>query len=468
MSTKTSSSKALARRSFLRGIGGLLVALPALESLGTLGCSKEDARADKADKTDERLGKSSQALAANKRLIMFFTSFGTSPGTYFPTGGTESNFTLTPQLAPFAPHQKDMLILEEIDLLPFVKKGYDSVGHGAPFCYVVGGWPIFQGDSTPGAGGISLDQKVAQVVGQSTRLRSLPINLGNSNQYLPSTISYTGANQPLAAIRDPLAAFNKVFAGFNVDPSVLKAIQAERKSVLDFVLEDYASLSTKVSADDKKLIDFHMQSVRDLETQLANIASSQAVCQVPTLNNPPRDQGTWEQGTGPDFIAIAQFHMDLIVTALACDITRVATMSWQGEMNWDASIKGLDASMQSVGDAHLASHENPAAFTKIVTWYSTQFATFVQKLKDKKVFDNSLFMWFSENGAGGGPGGHSPLSMPYLLVGNAGGSLRTGRHVKCGHRSPNDLYITIQNTFGVTDNVFGDPAACTGPITQLT
>jgi len=304
------------------------------------------------------------------------------------------------------------------------------------------------------------------VVGATTRLKSLPINLGNSDQYLPSTISYTGANQPLAAFRDPVAAFNKVFAGFNVDPSVLQGIHAERKSVLDFVLEDYGSLATKVSADDKKLLDFHMQSVRDLETQLDNIASSAAVCTVPTLNNPPRDQGTWEQGTGPDFIRIAQFHMDLIVTALACDITRVATMSWQGEMNWDSSITGLDSSMH-VGDAHLASHENAAAFEKIVTWYSTQFATFIQKLKDKQVFDNSLFVWFSENGAGGTPGGHSPLSMPYILVGNARGSFRTGRHVKCGHRSPNDLYVSIQNAFGVTDTVFGDPAACTGPITQL-
>jgi hypothetical protein len=37
----------------------------------------------------------------------------------------------------------------------------------------------------------------------------------------------------------------------------------------------------------------------------------------------------------------------------------------------------------------------------------------------------------------------------------------------CGHRSPNDLFITIQNAFGVDDTVFGDPTACTGPIAEL-
>src|SRR5262249_6397014 len=80
------NDRPMARRAFLRGVGGLLVALPALESLG---CSKQT--------TQERAGSTSQALDVNKRLIMFFTSFGTSPGSYFPTGGTETSFTLTPQ-----------------------------------------------------------------------------------------------------------------------------------------------------------------------------------------------------------------------------------------------------------------------------------------------------------------------------------------------------------------------------------
>jgi hypothetical protein len=267
--------------------------------------------------------------------------------------------------------------------------------------------------------------------------------------------------QPLAAVRDPAAAFNQVFAGFNIPPDQLKKIEAERRSVLDFVLDDYASLGTKVSADDKKMIDFHMQSVRDLETQLANITASQAACTVPTLNNPPKDPGTWEQGTGPDYIAIAQFHTDLIVSALACDITRVVTMSWQNEQSLDSSMIGLDPSLY-VGDVHLASHENGPAFAKVIAWHSAQFASFVQKLKDRNVFSNALFMWFSENGTV--HASHSPESMPYVLAGNAGGSFRTGRHIKCGHRTPNDLYIAVQNAFGVTDNVFGDPAACTGPL----
>ncbi len=449
-------NRSMPRRAFLRGLGGLLVAMPALESLG---CSSRG-------KAGGELvtGTSRQAIGENKRLIQFFTPYGVAPG-YFPTGGTETSFSLSQQLAPFEPHKQDLLILEEIDLLPFIDKGIDGVGHGAPYCYVIGGWPIFQGDETPGPGGISLDQKVASSVGQNTRLKSLPINLGNSEQGATSSLSYTGPNQKLPGLRDPTAIFNKVFAGFNVDPALLQAIHDQRKSVLDFVLEDYAALSTKVSASDKKTLDFHMQSMRELETQLANIAASQQACTVPTLNNPPQDLGTWQQGAGPDLLAIAKVQMDLIVTALACDITRVVSMVWPNDMSFDSNIVGLDPSMY-FGDSHGASHVDQTRFAKIVNWYATQFSEFVQKLKDKNVFDNSLFVWFSENGAK--PGGHSPWDMPYLLVGNAGGSFRTGRHIKCGHRTPNDLYISIQNAFGVADTTFGDPAACKGPIAALT
>jgi hypothetical protein len=92
-------------------------------------------------------------------------------------------------------------------------------------------------------------------------------------------------------------------------------------------------------------------------------------------------------------------------------------------------------------------------------------AVFVTFVKDKRVFDNALVVCFSENGPDSGT--HSPRNIPYVLVGNAGGSFRTGRHVKCGHRTPNDLYVSIQNAFGITDSIFGDPAACRGPISQL-
>jgi len=450
------SRKSMDRRAFLRGAGGLLVALPVLESLA---CSSSSSQSETA-------GSQSQRLDVDKRLVMFFTPYGTAPDTFFPTGGTETNFTLTPQLAPLAAHQSDLLVLEGIDLVPFVKQGIDFVGHGAPFYYVMGGYPIFQGESTPGPGGMSLDQKIAQAIGQSSRLQSLPLDLGNSSQSPYGTISYTGANQPLPATRDPAAAFNKVFAGFNVAPSVVQAIHAERKSVLDFVLDDYTTLGNSVSGADKTLIDYHLQSIRDLETRLDNLASAQASCTVPTLNNPPQDPGTWQQGSGPDFYAIAEFHMELMALALACDITRVATLSWQAEMTFDGSLAGIEPNMAALQiDSHLASHSDWAKFGTIVTWYAARYAEMIQKLKDRNVFDKSLCVWFSENGAV--RGNHSPYGIPYVLAGSAGGSFKTGRHVQCNGRPPNDLYVSIQNAFGITDTVFGDPGSCTGPITAL-
>ena len=44
-----------------------------------------------------------------------------------------------------------------------------------------------------------------------------------------------------------------------------------------------------------------------------------------------------------------------------------------------------------------------------------------------------------------------PYGIPYVLAGSAGGSFKTGR-------PPNDLYVSIQNAFGITDTVFATRA----------
>ncbi|HSQ63338.1 MAG TPA: hypothetical protein VLM85_08990 [Polyangiaceae bacterium] len=51
-----------------------------------------------------------------------------------------------------------------------------------------------------------------------------------------------------------------------------------------------------------------------------------------------------------------------------------------------------------------------------------------------------------------------PYGIPYVLAGSAGGSFKTGRHVQCNGRPPNDLYVSIQNAFGITDTVFATRA----------
>jgi hypothetical protein len=56
--------------------------------------------------------------------------------------------------------------------------------------------------------------------------------------------------------------------------------------------------------------------------------------------------------------------------------------------------------------------------------------------------------------------------MPFMLAGG-GGALRTGRFLKYGGVSHNDLLVALLNAYGIADQKFGHPDFCTGPLPGL-
>jgi hypothetical protein len=58
--------------------------------------------------------------------------------------------------------------------------------------------------------------------------------------------------------------------------------------------------------------------------------------------------------------------------------------------------------------------------------------------------------------------------MPFMLAGNAGGALRTGRYLKYEDSPPhNDLLVSLLNLMGIPARTFGHPDWCTGPLPRL-
>jgi hypothetical protein len=55
----------------------------------------------------------------------------------------------------------------------------------------------------------------------------------------------------------------------------------------------------------------------------------------------------------------------------------------------------------------------------------------------------------------------------WLLMGNVNGYFRQGRVINCGGKSTNDVHTTIGNAMGLTDQTFGNPAYCDGPLADL-
>jgi hypothetical protein len=127
---------------------------------------------------------------------------------------------------------------------------------------------------------------------------------------------------PLPPDSNPASVYKRVFAELGTDQTAIQKLRAERKSVLDAVMDGYGTLAPKLGASDKARMESHLAEIRDLETRLtANVGVGTACVKpvAPTIDYKAND----------NFPAIGRAQTDLLVMALACDLTRVATI--QGE-----------------------------------------------------------------------------------------------------------------------------------------
>ena len=116
--------------------------------------------------------------------------------------------------------------------------------------------------------------------------------------------------------------------------------------------------------------------------------------------------------------------------ALACDLTRVATIQWERSVG-DVRFSWLGATRGHHAYSHDADSvaDTVEMLTKINIWYSEQFAYLLGKLASIRegtgtMLDNTLVFWCNELSRGNS---HSHPDMPFVLAGRAGGALRTGR-----------------------------------------
>src|SRR5262249_7153380 len=170
------------------------------------------------------------------------------------------------------------------------------------------------------------------------------------------------------------------------------------------------------------------------------------------------------------FPDILKLQTDLVVMALQCDLTRVATLQLENSVGgtrftWLGATRGH----------HDMSHDPDTAedtkeiLDQINEWLGVQFAYLLTQMKavkeeDGTLLDNSLVLWVNELSRGNS---HSNMDMPFLMAGHAGGALRTGRFLKFDSKTAvphNNLLVSILNLFGVPATTFGNPMWCTGPL----
>lgn len=440
----------LSRRAVLRGaaVGGLV--LPWLEIMAT-------ERASRA------------AVPPARRFVAVYQPGGSVLEQWQPSG-TETDFTLSPILSPLESVKDRILVLDGIDMQSAIGE-QDQSGMVA----LLTGTPQMTAGSF--AAGPSVDQVLAaRMAAEARPIASLEMAVrwgtGKAHGLLSpiDCINYrdTATFEPIKARLDPVAIWNELFGGAAPPDAA-----AWDRSILDAVTQRYANLAQRLGAADKQRLEQHLDRLRELEQRIADVARCIPPELVDTSDYEPdsglnsADNGSIRDlATDAAIPKIGKLMTDMLVMALACDLTAVGTLQWS-DCEAKHTFPWLDlpethAFYQNDGGYH------PEECATIVTWYTQQLAYLLTSMQSidmggHSLLDETVVFYGShlQNVAT-----HSKTNMPFILAGGGGG-LRTGRFLTYGGRSHNDLLVSILNLFGDTRTTFGDAQYCEGALDNL-
>ncbi|MDB6055145.1 MAG: hypothetical protein JWN25_2668 [Verrucomicrobiales bacterium] len=445
----------MTRRTALKGVGAIL-ALPLLESV-----SPSQSKAAVAN------------LKSPVRMAVLYMPNGVNPKTWTPTGAG-SDFQLSRALSPLQENKDDILILTGL----FNKATDTGDGHYVKTAAFLTGTTITR---TTGSelrcGGVSMDQLVAQRIGNLTPLPSLELgiepvttgvdtNVGYTRLY-GSHIAWATPTTPVAKEINPQLAFDRMFRS-----NVASANYLPRKSVVDLVLEDAKRLQSKVSQADRIKVSEYLDSVRSVEKRIdfeerrksAEYKSDPLVIREiekvgARIKDYYSDPARASERSG-DHTEHVRLMIDLMVLGFWSDSTRVSTFMFGNAVSGKnfSFVEGVKG-----GHHQISHHENDPEkmeqYRRINSWHVTQYAYFLQRLKsikegEKTLLDNSMVLF----GAGMRDGNaHDPHNLPLILGGRGGGALATGRHLTYEKNTPLcNLYRSMLDAMGTPVDRFSD------------
>jgi hypothetical protein len=424
----------LSRRTFLRG-AGVAIALPFFEAMWP-----RSARA--------------QSTATARRFLAWFVPNGMHMADWTPAA-TGAGYALTPILQPLASVRSEVTVLTGLaNLAARVNVAGDHARGTGSFLTAR---TVFRTAGNDISNGISLDQRIAQVIGAQTTLPSLQLGAesggstgdcdsGYSCAYARN-ISWAGPQSPLAKETNPVSAFDRLFQGTEAELSEAERTRRreQRLSVLDNVTQEAANLRLELGASDRQKLDEYLTGVRALELRVQNLGGDACEAEEPAPATNFRDR-------------VAAMS-DLIVLAFQCDLTRVISfMQGNGGSNQTFSWLGVLDGHHQISH-HQGNAANHASLRAIDTWEVETFAALLARLAAVQepggsLLDNALAFFSSEIEDGDA---HRHTNMPILLAGRGGGAVLPGTHLRFTNNRPvDDLFLTVLRAFGIQDATFGE------------
>jgi hypothetical protein len=270
-------------------------------------------------------------------------------------------------------------------------------------------------------------------------------------------------------------------------------------SILDFVRGEIGDLRPKLGSIEQQKLDQHMTSLREIEKRLQTSDAGTGVkCALAKPDASKFPKIKQYNGGEPYFDAITDAQIELIANAMACGVTRFATL-FMNDLSFAGNPLGLPTDNHSdvahiydpspVGNNGRPGAGTPATWEPLAKFnrYSySKVAKLMQRLDALGALDNTIIYCASDMG---NPSLHSTQNVPTLLAGGAGGKFRMGRRLRmvpdCPSSNPwcdpvsavfsgvtnNHLLVAIAQAFGVNTDTFGtqvDSKYTTGALTGLT
>lgn len=437
----------LNRRTFLHGLG-VTMALPFLEAMLP------------------RTASAAATAHAPIRTAFFYVPNGVNTTDWTPKQ-FGADFQLPYILEPLQPHKNDVLVLTGLAQDKGRANGDGAGDHArAASTWLTGAQPL-KSESSRIRVGVSADQVMAAAIGRQTRFPSIELGVEPARQggkcdsgyacAYSNNISWRSDTTPSGAETNPRLVFERLFASAN--PKLANEATArrerQRKSILDFVLEDARTLSGKIGGSDRQKLDEYLTAVREIEQRVEAAQRSVAAVQhsgvIEAYEVPEAIPESYEQH--------ARLQLDMIALAFQTDSTRIATCMLANEGS-NRSYRNLSITR---GHHELSHHqgnaENLRQIREINRFHMRQFAYLLGKLKsmpegDGTVLDNTQLLYGAALADGNR---HEHENLPLILAGRGGGTILTGRHMRFPSETPMcNLLLTMMNKAGIAAQRHGD------------
>jgi hypothetical protein len=407
------SSNAVGRRFFLRSALAAL-ALPPLEAYGA----------------------SVSGTTGARNFVAIGTYLGWHQNAFFPKE-TGLNYSMPETLTPLSAARDSFTIFSGLD-------------HRAPNGHDA--WSNFLSGVTPRR--YSLDQQIADEIGQNSRFASIEMTAGSGEEV--RAMSYTRKGVGLPMIQRPSVLYRQLFRS-EADLARTEYLLRSGRSGLDLLLQDAKRLRSAVPSADSHKLEEYFDSFRTLEKRMAR--------QLNGIHDPIPTTSyklpTYDPITPNLQIEAETILYHLMTLALETESTRVMSLQLDGL----GQVFSFDGKALSSGYHGLSHHGNDPRMIRdlvsIETAHIHCFAAFLKELQEKKtargksLLDETIVLLGSGTGDASR---HSNRNIPTLV---AGGGFQHGRHIAIDQDKPDapllgDLYLTLMQRLGMQVGKFSN------------